>query len=126
MMLDNLKEINLAKGVNFIGPILAVAVYIMIGFNVYMYFDWFLPILYASRIWYLPLSSPDSNILGISQSLIVTILFCWLVFNILFNYSLAMMVSPGKLEEFYEAKSKNVSILLKILDLMLIEKKIMN
>jgi len=37
-----------------------------------------------------------------------------------------MMVSPGKLEEFYEAKSKNVSILLKILDLMLIEQKIMN
>jgi hypothetical protein len=37
----------------------------------------------------------------------------YFAFNILFNYTLAVMISPGKLNEYYEQDETKVSLFLK-------------
>ncbi|CAI2371857.1 unnamed protein product [Moneuplotes crassus] len=106
MILSLLKDVDISQGVNVIGPIFVLSVYGLLGLNVYMFCNCYLPILYNNKISYLPLSGPDSHIAWITQSMILTFIFFALLFNILFNYTMAWLISPGKLQEYYKGRIK--------------------
>ncbi|CAI2375235.1 unnamed protein product [Moneuplotes crassus] len=72
---------------NYIGPLLAMAVYILVLFNIFIYIMILLPLMY---VYY-----------GSVVCFLITLFGLFLVFNIWFNHSMGMMIRPGCLKDFY-------------------------
>lgn len=59
-------------------------------------------------------SHSEGGFFGNYQSILLTIIFVLLAFNITFNYTLAVCISPGKLKDYY-SNDERVSIILRFL-----------
>ena len=78
---------GVAKSLNYFGPLLGIAVYVLICLNIYVYFMTLLPIIY---LFY-----------GNLVSWIATMYGLYLVICITVNHFLGMIVKPGWLKDYY-------------------------
>ena len=99
---DDLTNDTISSGANCLSNILVVVVYTVIACNVYMYFQHFLPILFVLDLSIFPFHNTQASLFGNLQAMLMTIMFVYIVFSIVFNYTLVMLVSPGKVSDYYE------------------------
>ncbi|CAI2374928.1 unnamed protein product [Moneuplotes crassus] len=72
---------------NYIGPFLAVAVYLLIFANLFIFFEVLFPMIYRNY--------------GPFQTWLMSIFGLYLAFNIWFNHLMGMMIRPGNLKDYY-------------------------
>lgn len=81
---------HFSNGLKLIGPFFAFSLIVFIFFTVHMFFDHLIP------YWKVKL--------GYLFSIIITLVLIILLFNILFNYFLAMLVRPGSVSDISKSK----------------------
>ena len=101
---------SLAAGINCLSKMLVIVVYGIIGYNIYMYFQYFVVSMHVLNLGIFTFNGAIKYIVGSHQALIMTIIFVYIVFNIIFNYTLAMIVSPGTVSEYYTKINKSYDV----------------